>query len=394
MIRKLFPGISLEERMAQTDWRPSGFDYMRIALALAVILAHTKLITYGKESEGPFVLEVIEFFARMIVPSFFALSGFLVAGSLERSKTLVNFLGLRIFRIMPALSMEVLLSALILGPLLTTLTLNEYFQHPEFHRYFLNIIGEIHYYLPGVFKENPFDQVNGQLWTVPYELVCYVILSLFAVFGIFRNRKWLLVMVGVYHLGQVGNSIMRPHEGLMTAAGSTVVMCFITGLLVYRYREEIVWSGRLCLAMFAFSLLLLSVPNGVRFCALPLTYVTVYLGLTNPPRNKALLSGDYSYGVYLYGFPIQQAVFAMSAPEWREWYMNFLISAPLAMLMAVFSWWVVEKPVLAQKGILKKLEAKYLSWPPAQKFRALLERFFGPGDIAPKDIPTFETRKL
>lgn len=392
-LKSMFSGITLEARMAQTDWRPSGFDYIRIVLALAVIFAHTNLICFGMGADLTPFHRVIEFCARMIVPMFFALSGFLVAGSLERSKTLVSFLGLRIFRIMPALTMEVLLSALILGPIFTVLSVSAYFSHPDFHAYFMNILGEIHYYLPGVFKENPFDQVNGQLWTVPYELVCYVILSAFAVFGIFRHRKWLLIMVIVYHGLQIVNTILRPHEGLMTPAGSTVVMCFISGLLVYRYREKLVWSYGLCLAMLVLSMVLLSVPNGIRFCALPLSYVTVYLGLTNPPRNKLLLSGDYSYGVYLYGFPIQQALWAAS-PIFRDWYMNFLGAAVLAMMMAAFSWWCVEKPVLSRRHVLKALEARYLAWPAAQKFRARLEKMFGPGDAPLESGPTFKPRKL
>ena len=67
--------------------------------------------------------------------------------------------------------------ALILGTLLTTLPLGEYFAHPMLHSYFLNIIGDIHYFLPGVFDQNPSHRVNGQLWTIPFELECYIVLA-------------------------------------------------------------------------------------------------------------------------------------------------------------------------------------------------------------------------
>ena len=103
---------------------------------------------------------------------FFALSGFLVASSLERCKTLFTFLGLRAIRILPALAVEIFISALIIGPLFTTEPAKAYFAAPEFHDYFLNILGDIHYHLPGVFAANPSDAVNGQLWTVPYEMIC------------------------------------------------------------------------------------------------------------------------------------------------------------------------------------------------------------------------------
>src|SRR5579872_720444 len=152
----LFGGRSLEQRLEATRWRPSGFDYMRLVLALGVICWHSTLTSYGG-AEHNLIADVVLFpLAIFILPMFFSLSGFLVAGSLERSKTFLTFLGLRVFRIMPALAVEVLLSALILGPLLTTLSLGAYVRDSEFHAYFLNIVGDIHYLLPGVFTSNPF----------------------------------------------------------------------------------------------------------------------------------------------------------------------------------------------------------------------------------------------
>lgn len=76
---------------------------------------------------------------------FFALSGFLVIGSLERSKTLVTFLGLRAFRIVPTLKVDVVLAALIIGPIVTTLDFKEYFTEIGFRSYFLNILGDIQF---------------------------------------------------------------------------------------------------------------------------------------------------------------------------------------------------------------------------------------------------------
>lgn len=70
--------------------------------------------------------------------------------------------------------METLLSALILGPVVTSLTLGAYFSNPEFFRYFGNMIGWVYYFLPGVFLDNPLPRtVNGQLWTLQPEFWCY-----------------------------------------------------------------------------------------------------------------------------------------------------------------------------------------------------------------------------
>jgi peptidoglycan/LPS O-acetylase OafA/YrhL len=290
---------------------------------------------------------------------FFSLSGFLVAGSLERSRTLLTFLGLRVLRIVPALAVEVFLSALVLGPLLTDLPLTAYFQHPQFFAYFLNILGDIHYQLPGVFVSNPFPLVNGQLWTVPYELACYIVLTILALTGIFHRRSWLFFSLLAFYGAQIANTILRTNDQMKGAGGSTLVMSFIAGLVLYRYRERIPWSGRLFLLAMAVSVVLIFVPNGVRFSALPIAYATMYLGLHSPPRNKLVLSGDYSYGLYLYGFPVQQAIMA-SSPGLRHWYLNLLLAVPCAAVVAVGSWWLVERPALAQRKRLKQLEEWYL----------------------------------
>lgn len=356
---RAFPGRSLEERLQATRWRPSGFDYMRVVLALGVICWHASLTSYGGTVHSWLADLVLFPLAIFILPMFFSLSGFLVAGSLERSKTFLTFLGLRVFRIMPALAVEVLLSALILGPLLTTLPLWDYFRDPQFHAYFLNVVGDIHYLLPGVFVSNPFPLVNGQLWTVPYELACYIALTLLALTGIFQQRSWLFLSLIAFYAAQVGNTLLRTNVEMKGAGGSTLVMSFIAGLVLYRYRERIAWSLRLFLLAGAVSVALIFVPNGVRFSALPIAYVTMYLGLRNPPRNRIVLSGDYSYGLYLYGFPVQQAIMAIS-PALRHWYLNLLLAIPCAIVVAAGSWWLVERPALAQRKRLKQLEEWYL----------------------------------
>ncbi len=86
-----------------------------------------------------------------LVPMFFALGGFLVAGSLERNRLLSVFFGLRVLRFFPALATDVLLSSLIIGPALTTYTLSAYAADPRFSSYFLNVLGSVHFSLPGVF---------------------------------------------------------------------------------------------------------------------------------------------------------------------------------------------------------------------------------------------------
>lgn len=357
----LFKGCSLDERFKSTRGRSSGFDYIRVVLALGVICWHAKVTSYGDvDSEVPSIAELVLLpLAMFILPMFFSLSGFLVAGSLERSRTFLTYFGLRLLRILPALTVEVLVCALVLGPLLTTLPLRAYFGDPQFHAYLLTMFADIHYRLPGVFASNPFPLVNGQLWTVPYELACYIALMILAAAGIFQQRWWLFLSLVAFYAAQGANTILRANDQMKGAGGTTLVMSFVAGLVIYRYRDKIPWSGRLFLLACVASLALVAVPNGVRFSALPIAYVTIYLGLQNPRRNRIALSGDYSYGLYLYGFPTQQAIMAIS-PGSRQWYWNLLLAIPCAFLVAAASWWLVERPALAQRKRLKRLEEWYL----------------------------------
>lgn len=285
---------------------------------------------------------------------------------MERARTLIGFMGLRVFRIVPALSMEVLLSALILGPLLTTLPLSEYYSSREFHIYFLNIIGEIHYYLPGVFKDNPITKVNGQLWTIPYELVCYVAIAGFAVTGIFFRKHLLLVVLLVCYLLQGANQLHLFSDRVIDGSRYAVVIAFIAGLVIFRYRTVIKWSVGLFFLSAAVSFVLLSIPDGIDFSALPVAYVAAYLGLLNPTKKTWLLKGDYSYGLYLYGYPIQQALIVV-LPLANVWYWNLALAVPSSLAVAVLSWHLLEKPVLNQRAVLKSLENWCLAQPRLDK---------------------------
>ena len=168
----------------------SGFDALRLILAVGILCFHSTFVTRGDDAVAwhlPY-----RPLSSLMLPMFFALSGYLVAGSFFRTETLAQFLTLRVLRIVPALFVEVVLCALVLGPTVTSLPLSDYFSAPEFRTYWFNVIGFIHYFLPGVFHENPLPIVNLSLWTVPFELECYVGLAILAA-GTLLYRPKLLV---------------------------------------------------------------------------------------------------------------------------------------------------------------------------------------------------------
>ncbi len=157
--------MTFSERLGLTGGRPSGFDYVRIILASMIVVWHTVIVSYGIDTQRWLVLGPSRPVWAMILPMFFALSGFLVSGSLERSRTIVGFLGLRVIRIFPALAVESTIAMAIIGGFYTSYTLQEYIANSELWSYALNMFGIVRYYLPGVFINNPTTQVNAQLWT-------------------------------------------------------------------------------------------------------------------------------------------------------------------------------------------------------------------------------------
>ena len=356
---------SLAARMAAAGDRPSGFDAMRIALALAITCCHGVVTSYGPDADWIFWHTAAKPFYRLMLPMFFALSGFLVAGSLGRCRSLVGFLGLRLIRIYPALAVETLLSALVIGPLLSTFAPADYLRDPLFARYLWNAVGDVHFALPGVFAGNPLAGiVNGQLWTVPYELGCYVALAALVVVGIARRRVLAPVATGLVLVVFVAAKLAK-HGGVMPTfdaalPGPLLLASFLGGVSLHLYRAEVPHDGRLFAGALALALALLgAVPYGEYLAPLPVAYVTVYIGLLDPARLRALKGADLSYGVFLYSFPIQQAVCGEFA--WaRHWAVNVAVCVPLSLGVALLSWTLVERPALRLRGLVKRCETYLL----------------------------------
>lgn len=295
--------VSVEDRLVLTKDHPSGFDYLRIILALLIVADHTAVVCFGTIAQRWLFEGATRPLLICLVPMFFALSGFLVASSLVRSRSLITFVGLRVLRIVPALAVDTLFCALIIGVLLTDVSLREYFRSPDFYKYFLNIAGDIHYNLPGVFVRNPSTAVNSQLWTIPFELKCYAALTGMAIFGLHRRRSLLLLATFLIVLLTAFYVACTPPE--TTDAWQLLVPSFLLGVCAYAYRDKLPWSLSLFTLSLIAMILLLTQNNALTIAAaFPIAYVTVWLGLLEPKRVALIRSGDYSYPLYLYSFPI------------------------------------------------------------------------------------------
>ena len=330
----------------------SGFDYLRIILAALVVFWHAFVCTGSLIPEAFLISSAFKIMVYLILPMFFGLSGFLVTASLLRTNKLWPFLVLRGIRLGPALLFEIFLSAILLGPVLTTISLPEYFSSHLFQTYFLNVFGWPHYLLPGVFESNPTPRVNAALWTVPYEAECYIALAILFVVRLTRAPRIFLAVLGVLIVGFSvlaigGHDVLDTGLPRGTLTGRQLVICFLVGSALYLNRHIVPYNRALIWAAAALSICLIRFHSLQYLALIPIVYLTACLGLTTPRKAPLIFTGDYSYGVYLYGGPILQTVVILTGS--RNPIAVFFIALPLVGAFAMLSWHLVKSPALKMK---------------------------------------------
>jgi peptidoglycan/LPS O-acetylase OafA/YrhL len=255
-----------------------------------------------------------------------------------------------------------MISALILGPMLTSFSLGQYFADHKFWVYPLNMTGNVHFQLPGLFLDNPFpDNVNQQLWTIPSELECYIGITALAIVGVAKRPKVLAAVFVAATLVACAAVLFSNADGL-SPSGRVCVMSFFAGLTIYVWRDRIRFCGACFLAAVLTSWPIATVHGFEYLATFPIAYATIWLGLQDPKKLFFVAGADYSYGMYLYGFPMQQAV-AHLLPQYRFWYVNFVLSVIAAGIAAALSWHLVESRIMKRKSVIVGLvDRQWLSW--------------------------------
>lgn len=340
--------ITISKRLIELRGHGPNFDLVRLIAASAVLISHAFPITMGDNRAEPLYRGTGGdlTLGTLAVGIFFATSGFLIAGSMERSRSIPAFAWRRAVRIWPALVTVTLLSVFVLGPLLTTDP--NYFAQTSTFLYLLNIFFLFEPTLPGVFSNNPFpNAVNGSLWTLFHEVACYAFLAATARLGFFRNPilyllAFLSALIGTLSLADQSGALLKLQQ--FCSLGSY----FLGGVLLYLLREKAPLS--LSFAVAAGMIMIGGVAIGSAEIIAPLCmpYLAVYVGLQH---QWIKIPGDYSYGIYVWAFPIQQ-VAAQLAPGMHP-VVNILIALPITVGLGVASWMLVEKPALQLKSLVR-----------------------------------------
>ena len=330
----------------------NNFDFLRFISSLFVIISHSYSLMGKDEEELMLVISNHTYhFSSFGLICFFVISGYLVSQSLFNSSSILNYAWKRFLRIVPGLCGVILFSMLVIGPLFTTSGLAEYFSSPHTYSYFRNVIFilPLQWELPGLFMSNPERSVNGSLWTLTLEGRLYIGIALVYVLQFFRKRIIpafafiLLVILSPWIYTLIGSAYSLAYIfGLYFVAGSIAAL----------YKKEIRHNKWFFLLALATTILRCFSAVFDPFIFLAFTYIILYIGHLPSVLNHFGRYGDFSYGMFLFGFPIQQSIIHVS---------NGNISIPLLILVsiiltlpfAVLSWKLIESKALKYKKLLK-----------------------------------------
>ncbi len=336
--------------------RDNNYNLIRIVAALAVLFSHSFALATGLGSAEPLKAGYGLTLGDIAVDIFFVTSGFLVTGSLLSRNGVVAFIWARALRIYPALWVMLGMTVFVMGSALTTLPVEQYLTQYGTRQYlFLNatLFQKVDYYLPGMFLHTPWKYaVNGSLWTLTPEVRIYtLLLALWIVGGIVRAHQFFMFRAAAIAIAIISGVWYLQGGPLDAESYSRLIFMFFSGASFYLLKERI--ELRLSLAVCLLTLIAVScLQPTILFVVLSLSlpYVVMVLAyLPGGPIRSFNRLGDYSYGIYIYAFPVQQML--ASLVHRISSFELMCASAVITSTLAVLSWHIVEKRALSLKTV-------------------------------------------
>ncbi|HEY5524523.1 MAG TPA: acyltransferase [Clostridium sp.] len=332
------------------------FNLIRFILAVSVIYSHSPMLINGSQDLMQKLTGVD--IGEIAVDSFLVISGFLIIQSLINSNKVSTYMRKRFCRISPGLFVTLILCAFVLGPILTKLNLKDYFSfsaknnpYQFFATYFtFDLVGSSTKYsfIRDVFSNNPQKTINGSLWSLRFEFLGYLILPI--IYSCFKKKRIYAliatIFLAVLEFFQLSFRNI-PGEFLFSYNITLIIRCgfyFMMGGVFYLYKDKI--KIHPCTIAL---LLLLFIPAaflGIYKYAvmIMLPYIVIGLGILvrKDPSKKY---GDFSYGIYIYAYPIQQILIYLFKNKLNVsslFFTSFLIT----LVLAILSYKFIEKPFI------------------------------------------------
>lgn len=336
----------------------NNFDNVRLGLALIVFFSHA----VGLSNESDLTVFSRFFDANFAVKGFFAISGYLIYQSYIKSHGLLDYLEKRIRRIYPAYFLAIII-CLLIGILTSSLgwiniiTSHKTIAYVLSNLVFLNFMQPT---LPGVFEGNSVQALNGALWTIKVELMLYacvpIIAYLFKKINPVLNFLWILCIgtFWVFYFEKISAfsfsaEIARQFPGQLPY--------FVFGSLIAANPKFIKWLPQI--AILGFFTLLATDDYTLSLCVRPLAFGAIILSLCmlNPSKLNIGRAGDFSYGIYLFHFPMVQLMLNIGLYKYNP-YLGLLSTFVLTVLLSFISWHFVEKRFLKRNSHYLELNAR------------------------------------
>ncbi|MFM0568790.1 acyltransferase [Paraburkholderia caledonica] len=334
----------------------NNFDLLRLLAALAVMFGHSFYIQPFHGRVEPILKHTgLEYSGSLAVYTFFFISGLLVSSSFDRQASLGRFVTLRLARIYPGLLFCVCVTSFALYPLVSNLGFWSTLTSEAARQYFLaNVLlfNGIQWTLPKLFDAAALKNVvNGSLWTLPLELKCYLLVVIAGLLGCFRSKSRIVafsIVVGIAfaYVAVNGSSFefLRNIVQKPTGYSFYALPFFLLGMFAYAFIDRIKVNWIVGLVLLAVYALVRTSAIAAPFFYVAFIYVLLLFAVS-PALRQLNPTQDYSYGVYLWAFPMQQVV-ATHFPTMDN-LLGLCISVPMTVVAAMISWHLVEKPAIA-----------------------------------------------
>lgn len=351
-----FSSMKPTQQAPSLSGHANNFDVLRFLFASLVVFSHSYPLGEGHELREPLrKLTGQTTLGGLSVYCFFIISGFLIAASWERRKTVGQFLKKRVLRIYPGFIIANAVGVFLVAPMAADSAIgNALVSLQQFAWDCMRLQGT--QLSDTLFSQNHLHAVNGSIWSIAYEFWCYIGVIILGLMPLFHRRSFVLglfvaslavaFIFPTYHLEWFGGGILGKIFGY-PFFWAMLLPNYLAGVVAWRYRDKLVVSDRV--AMMSAIALAVSIPVANSWSVMfPVcgAYLVLWAAFHPLFRLHGFSKyGDFSYGMYLYAFPIQQLLVMHNSGSMNP-YALFALAWPLSILAGMLSWYVVERPFL------------------------------------------------
>lgn len=340
--------MTLDDRF---DPRRNSLNAFRLVLASLVVVSHSWLLS----GSGPQpALGGIDLGTWAVI-GFFSLSGFLITRSRLSGRPAASYYWNRALRILPAFLVCILVVAFVFAPVSVLLRAGASYSFPSALTYVLTNLPLSAQFVSQKGIESTLLDVpvvgywNGPLWTLFWEACCYVLVGVLV--SLLRGRWLRMSVIGLFVAATV--LVVLTTAGVLELSAATEAVfplfaAFFAGSLAFLFRQsiDVSWPALVGCALAIIAVVLVGYAGA--FVALPLVILMLWLG-SALPLHRLGARYDISYGIYIYGWPVQQMValvaFGSGMPVGWFVVLSLVFTLPLAFLSCA----LVERPALARK---------------------------------------------